>query len=144
MSAKHTPGPWRWEVNRKSKVINLVGGHPQFDKTVMDFERWGMGGASPRFALQFGDAHIMTRLCDNPDWIKPFSGRSHHADWCAGVAHPDARLIEAAPELLESLEETLQRYLSLVASGDAGHWDPYQEAFVIKAEAAIAKARGGA
>lgn len=134
MNTKHTAGPWRWEVNRKSKVINLVGGRPQFDKTVMDFERWGMGGASPRFALQFGDAHIMTRLCDNPDWIKPLSGRSHHADWCAGVAHPDAKLIEAAPELLEALENLL-----------AAQIDPMgiKAAHACKAAcAAIAKAKG--
>jgi len=136
VSAKHTPGPWRWEVNRKSKVINLVGGHPQFDKTVMDFERWGMGGASPRFALQFGDAHIMTRLCDNPEWIKPLSGRSHHADWCAGVAHPDAKLIEAAPELLGAVRSAV----SLLTDPDAGEDEANQ--VLAELEAALAKAEG--
>lgn len=140
MNTKHTAGPWRWEVNRKSKDIKLVGGHPQFDKTVMDFERWGMGGASPRFALQFGDSHIMTRLCDRPEWIQPFSGRSHHAEWCAGVIHPDARLIEAAPELLEALE-------AMVAYHTPGHWvdtsgPQYKE--LNQARAAIAKAKGEA
>jgi hypothetical protein len=47
-------------------------------------------------------------------------------------------------ELLEALEETLQQYVSLAESGDAGNWDPHKEAFVIKAKAAIAKAKGEA
>lgn len=134
MNTKHTAGPWRWEVNRKSKDIKLVGGQPQFDKTVMDFERWGMGGASPRFALQFGDAHIMTRLCDKPEWIQPFSGRSHHADWCAGAIHPDARLIEAAPELLEELEKLTRAIAMFIGDGPE----------LRSARAAIAKAKGEA
>ena len=144
MSAKHTSGPWRWEVNRKSKVINLVGGHPQFDKTVMDFERWGMGGASPRFALQFGDAHIMTRLCDNPEWIKPLSGRSHHADWCAGVAHPDAKLIEAAPELLEALESSVAFAEQWLCAYHGSMIADARDAMLEKARFAITKAKGAA
>lgn len=142
MSAKHTPGPWRWEVNRKSKDIKLVGGHPQFDKTVMDFERWGMGGASPRFALHFGDAHIMTRLCDRPEWIKPFSGRLHHADWCAGAIHPDARLIEAAPELLEALEAIAPLIGSVL--GRLRYSIPSDADILPAIAAAIAKAKGEA
>jgi len=86
----------------------------------------------------------MTRLCDKPEWVVPIIGREHHVDWLAGVNHPDAKLIEAAPELLEALEETLQQYVSLAESGDAGNWDPHKEAFVIKAKAAIAKAKGEA
>lgn len=46
---KHTPGPWRWEVNLSGTSIRLMGGRPQFDKTVMDFVRWGMSRATPRF-----------------------------------------------------------------------------------------------
>jgi len=125
-------------VNRKSKDIKLVGGHPQFDKTVMDFERWGMGGASPRFALQFGDSHIMTRLCDRLEWIQPFSGRSHHADWCAGVIHPDARLIEAAPELLEALEGLV------IHAENSRDDDPMRDKWIDRARVAIAKAKGEA
>jgi len=105
--SKHTPGPWRWEINRTSKSIHLVGGRPRFDKTVMDFERWGMGRAAPRFNAEItGDEfNVMQRVCDRPDWIAPFPGRDHHADWCAAVTHPDAMLIAAAPDLLAMLVE---------------------------------------
>lgn len=104
VSGGHTPGPWRWEFNRKNKSIQLVGGVPTFDKTVMDFERWGMGGACPRFneKIAGNEFNIMTRVSDHPDWIAPFDGRTHHADWCADVMHPDARLIAAAPMLLDA------------------------------------------
>ena len=105
--SKHTPGPWRWEINRTSKSIHLVGGRPRFDKTVMDFERWGMSRAAPRFNAEItGDEfNVMQRVCDRPDWIAPFPGRDHHADWCASVIHPDAMLIAAAPDLLAMLVE---------------------------------------
>ena len=105
--SKFTPGPWHWEINRTSKSIHLVGGRPRFDKTVMDFKRWGMSRAAPRFNAEItGDEfNVMQRVCDRPDWIAPFPGRDHHADWCAAVTHPDAMLIAAAPDLLAMLVE---------------------------------------
>ena len=131
METKHTPGPWRWEINRRSKTIELVGGRPRFDKIVMDFERWGISGAAPRFNAEItGDElNIMFRVSDRADWIAPFPGRDHHADWCASVIHPDARLIEAAPDLLAALK-------AVVRISDRKHdaWDA--------AHAAIAKAEG--
>ncbi len=51
----HTEGPWRWELSMQSKRLHLVGGRPQFDLTVMDFTRWGMGGA--------GTSWRCTRTC---------------------------------------------------------------------------------
>ncbi len=105
MSAPHTAGPWRWEFNQKHKSMTLVGGKPQFDLTIMDFARWGMGGA---VAVMRDTAHdgfnIMHRVCDRPDWITPFENRKHHADWCSSIIHPDMRLMAAAPDLLEALK----------------------------------------
>lgn len=114
---KHTPEPWRWEFNRTHKSIQLVGGKPQFDKTVMDFGRWGMGGACPRFneKIAGNELNIMVRVADIPDWVVPFAGREHHADWCANVIHPDARRIVACVNACASLPtESLE---SLAASG---------------------------
>lgn len=34
---KHTAGPWRWEFNPSTKGVQLCGGRPQFDLTVMDY-----------------------------------------------------------------------------------------------------------
>lgn len=105
-NAPHTAGPWRWEFNRKHKQMQLVGGKPMYDLTIMGFERWGMGNAQ---AVLRDTAHdgmnIMHKLSDRPDWIAPFDGRSHHADWCSSVNHPDMRLMAAAPELLEALKD---------------------------------------
>lgn len=58
-------------------------------------------------------------------------------------AAANARLIAAAPDLLEALVDTLDSYVSLVECGDCGSWDPEQEDHVRKARAAIAKATGG-
>ena len=63
--AKHTPGPWRWEFNDRYKSVNLVGGKPMFDLTVMDFARWGIRNAVPRLRdTSEGGMNLMDRLCD--------------------------------------------------------------------------------
>lgn len=63
---------------------------------------------------------------------------SHGADW----DEVDLRLVLAAPEVFSALEGLLNRYIELVASGDAGNWDAETEDVVIAARAAIAKATG--
>lgn len=140
--SKHTQGPWRWEFNKKHKTVNLVGGRPMFDLTVMDFARWGMGGAVPRFRDTSQDGlDLMNRLCDKPDWIEPEAGREHHKSWHQLVAHPDARLIAAAPELLEALKDARRKL--------AWFTDSYPQDIVVSEseffepiDAAIAKAEG--
>lgn len=102
MSTKgFTPGPWRWEVNEKHKSMQLVGGRPKFDLTVMDFERWGMSGALANLRDPSVDGmNVMRR---STDWAVPVAGREHHASWLKTIEHPDARLIASAPTLLEAL-----------------------------------------
>lgn len=130
---KFTPGPWRWELNKHSKVIELCGGRPQFDKTVMDFERWGMGGAAPRFQDPT-DQHLLLTRAEHFAVVVP--GREHHRSWFQGIDQPDANLIAAAPELYEALHGTLDWLASYPGFGSETAW--------LKAHAALAKARGGA
>lgn len=99
----HTPGPWRWEFNAKHKNVSICGGLPTYDLTVLDFSRWGMGGAQPVF-LEPGNLPTLHRLADRQDWVAPIPGREHHAHWCSTVTHPDARLMAAAPALLAEVK----------------------------------------
>ena len=57
-------------------------------------------------------------------------------------ADANARLIAAAPDLLETLKLFVSEYVELVESGDAGFWDAETEEKVKQARAAIAKAEG--
>lgn len=93
MTHTHTPGPWYWDINRRNRTIRLWGGNRL---VVMDFSRWGMQAAQPRFS-------------DRPD--EKHGGIMWNAeDFDAGVVdgyksisdHPDARLIAQAPNLLFS------------------------------------------
>ena len=56
----------------------------------------------------------------------------------------DAHLIAAAPDLYEALDVMLQQWVDLAECGDAGYWDANQDASVIQARMALAKARGEA
>ena len=126
MSAPFTAGPWRWEFNAKHKQMQLVGGKPTYDLTIMSFDRWGMhGGVAQLRDTAHDGMNIMNRLCDRPDWIAPFAGRAHHADWCADVTHPDMRLMAAAPDLLALLVES-QSFIG-------GDWRERRDAVIAKA-----------
>ena len=135
MSAAHTPGPWRWELNLTSKSVYLVGGKPRYDKTVMQFGRWGMHHAVPLFNSQItgNKYNVMERLCDKVEWARPFAGLEHHSSWRLDVTHPDAVLMAAAPELLAALERLVLEIDGIEYSGDHP---------VAVARAAIAKATG--
>lgn len=138
MSEQHTPGPWRFEFNAKHRSVHLVGGRPRFDLTIMDFCRWGMGGATMRLRDTAHDGmNMMYKLHDRPDWIAPEPGREHHKDWFQRVVHPDIRLIEAAPDLLEALKEVAEVF------GEDWREGSTQRYLGDRARAAIAKVEGG-
>ncbi len=98
----HTPGPWRWEINLKSKRVELCGGKPRFDLTVLHFSRWGMSGAKVDFLQRRDDGLTLIEPCEK--FAVPIEGREHHREWCQTINHPDANLIAAAPDLLAALE----------------------------------------
>lgn len=127
----HTPGPWRWEINIKGHRLQLCGGIPRFDKTVLDFGRWGMGSATARFRTE------INLMSPAKDFAEVVQGREHHAEWFQTINHPDARLIAAAPDLLESCKNLIRNYENMF-----GPVKPGDVLSVDQARAAIAKAEG--
>jgi hypothetical protein len=121
--------------------LALVGGKPQYDLTIMDFDRWGMNGAVATLRdLAHDGFNIMHRLPDRPDWIAPFDGRAHHAHWCANVVHPDMRLMAAAPDLLAACQRLLVEVRWEAMRAD--EVTDQARADIALAVAAIAKATG--
>lgn len=99
--AKFTPAPWRWEVNKKHKSVVLTGGKPMFDIDVMRFQRYGMQDAQPTFCE--GDYQGVKAS----DLAVKAKGREHHSAWFMLLKHPDAQLIEAAPDMYNELQNLL-------------------------------------
>lgn len=86
------PGPWQWYGNSKMHSVYLatVRGGRVF---VMDFERWGMAGAQPRFQVD----QLMVRLGDLAKSEHPLGPRfevPYRRDF-VGIGHPDAEHIAA-------------------------------------------------
>jgi hypothetical protein len=91
--AEHTPGPWHWDLRPGMRSVSLMAR----GFTVMDFARWGMDNAAPRFRTE---RCLMVRV---EELGAPIPGREHH-EWAKQIIHPDARLIAAAPDLLAACE----------------------------------------
>lgn len=96
---KATDGPWVWRVNPVSKRVHLEGHRPPtIHEYVMDFVRWGMGNAQPRFniGVMMQKVSTMSRPRGNPD--------SCRAEWDHTFDHPDAQLIADAPAMKLALD----------------------------------------
>lgn len=98
-----SPGPWRWNVNPESRQVYLeCAGRGRGHLYVMDFVRWGMGGAAPRFR----DAKDLMVRVDELTATVP--GREHHQRWFRTLKHPDAELLvasrNAAPTLARKVK----------------------------------------
>jgi len=139
----HTPGPWKWFGNAGSNHVYLATTHSG-RRYVMDFVRWGFNGAQPRFQperggmilakdlLQFevGDQSIVGIDAAKQD------GSVYRYD-VRGIDSDDARLIAAAPELLDAARCALG-YLTGNMDGDMDIGNPVEllRAAIAKATAA--------
>ncbi len=107
-----SPGPWHWFGNVDTSRIwlgrwaNGLGG-----TTVMDFVRWGMQGAQPRF---IDDDWMMNKASEMPVFeVAPTA--THRADRrvyradLIGVRHPDAEAIAAASADVAQLLDVVSR-----------------------------------
>lgn len=140
--SEHTPGPWRFEFNAEHRSLHLVGGKPRYDLTIMNFCRWGMDGATIRLRDTAHDGmNVMHKLHEREDWIAPQPGREHHKSWHQLVTHPDIRLIEAAPDLLQALQMAMPALEALRKQHPRHAGDDSIDVVGI-ARAAIAKATG--
>lgn len=128
---KATPGPWTWEVNLKSKGVYLCGS----GKYVMDFVRWGMGGAQPRFR---NSENLMVEA-DELSQIVP--GREHHESWHRTLEHPDATFIALLRNHARALVAEVRAWRS-GALGNCGNVGCRDDGIVCRHAAAAFKARG--
>lgn len=146
-AAKHTPGPWRWFGDPKHGSFYLATVHGG-RRYVMDFGRLGMRHAQPRFqveGLMVPASELCTFEVGERGVIGYQAARANPSVYrydITGIDHPDARLMEEAPELLGSLEDVVRAWLHEANQGD-GIMDEHAP-ILAKARAVIAKAKGEA
>lgn len=104
-----TAGPWRWSGNTEVRDMRLQAQH-HGGLTVMDFVRWGMQDARPRFAKDYcmhpADEMVEYQV-HQLGWVDK-SEPPYRAD-ISGIDHPDARFIAAAREDVPALVAEVQR-----------------------------------
>lgn len=115
-----TPGPWGWFGNASYRPSVYLATRHSGRRYVMDFVRWGMQGAQPRFQpARFGmvDAKDLIQFEVGDQSVRGIDAAK--ADTSVyrldvrGIDAPDARLIAAAPELLDALDAQAREIAAL-------------------------------
>lgn len=111
MSAgKHTPGPWGWFGTATGEEIYLATLHSG-RRYVMSFRRWGLRSAQPAFQVEgkgmVAARHLLQFEVGDQNVVGLKAAQENESVYryhIRGIAHPDACLISAAPDMLEALE----------------------------------------
>lgn len=132
---EHTPPPWGWFGNQHGFQLATPDRGRQF---VMTFARMGMQGAQPRFQTKgrMVNAADLVRFEVDRTVQGMVAGKAAPSVYrydIIDIDHPDARLIAAAPDLLEALADIMREYRHIMGD-DTGE--------ILAAYAAIAKATG--
>ena len=112
--AAATAGPWRWRGNTEARHLRLQtpdrGG-----LTVMDFDRWGMQGARPRFARDY----VMHPADEMVTYeVAAWSTHIYRKD-VVGIEHPDAEFIAKARTDVPQLLDEVDRLAGALAEAEA-------------------------
>ena len=95
-AAAASPGPWHWSGNTDVQRLYLANWLPGLGRcTVMDFTRWGMQSARPRFGdgdLMMVDADTLPIYEVSPGSTNRSDPRVYRGD-IIGIPHPDATFI---------------------------------------------------
>ena len=112
-----TPGPWFWDTNRRYKSTMLKA--PQNGGTcVMDFTRWGMQSAQPRFndtCASFGGILYTMEQYDKTGLPNPNADFIAHARQDVPALVADVRRLRAALEFYANSK-------SYSVKGDGMYW----------------------
>lgn len=111
LNTARTQGEWEWCGYQAGNDIRLQS-KAQWRPIVMDFVRWGMQGAAPRFRDTARD--VMERF--RPVLTNPDNSNSR----IVGIDHPDAAFIVAAANNMSGLLETIAELKDLLA--EATDW----------------------
>ena len=98
----------------------------------------GSGGSDPD---DFNEYFVITSVDTDVEVVSGASGEANMRDWCIGIeSEADARLMAAAPALLEALEAMVAQECDYMKINNLG--DPEEQHNIILSRAVIAKAKG--
>lgn len=124
---------WKWEINLATKHVFLYE-NDGLRSIIMGFKRFGTHSAAPTFNVD----GILKR-CDAI--ATPEKGREHH-EWHAILSHPDAVLIESAPQLLDACEMAVGGIKTLLAILGNNQQEQNSNELVQEIESVIKTAKG--